>query len=74
MAEAYAAWAEKMAQERAVLLATAHGEVEEAAQRVSALKGKLVATRQARHAVKEKLPNLAAKAATIDWRWVAVEE
>jgi hypothetical protein len=45
MAEAYAAWSEKMAQERAVLLATAHGEAEEAAQRVSALKGKLVAMR-----------------------------
>jgi type II secretory pathway component PulM len=30
MAEACAAWAEKMAQERAVLLATAHGEADEA--------------------------------------------
>jgi hypothetical protein len=30
MAEACAAWAEKMAQERAILLATAHGEADEA--------------------------------------------
>jgi hypothetical protein len=43
MAGAHAARAEKMAQERVVLLATAHGEVDEMAQRVSILEGELMA-------------------------------
>jgi hypothetical protein len=43
MAGAHAARAEKMAQERVVLLATAHGEVDKMAQRVSILEGELMA-------------------------------
>jgi hypothetical protein len=45
MPETQVARAERMAQERAILLATARGEADEAAQRVSALEGKLAATR-----------------------------
>jgi hypothetical protein len=45
MPETQVARAERMAQERAILLATARGEADEAAQRVSALEGKLTATR-----------------------------
>jgi hypothetical protein len=45
MAEIHAARAERMAQERAILLATPRGEVDEAAQRVSTLEGELVARR-----------------------------
>jgi hypothetical protein len=47
MAETCAALAEKMAKERVVLPATACGEADEAAWRVSALEGELMATRQA---------------------------
>jgi hypothetical protein len=45
MAEAHLAQAEGMAQERFVLLATIHGEVDKAARRVSTLEGKLMAMR-----------------------------
>jgi hypothetical protein len=41
MAKTHAAPAERMAQKRAVLLATAHGEADNAAWRVFALKGEL---------------------------------
>jgi hypothetical protein len=74
MAGARTARAEKMAQERGVLLATAHGEVDTVAQRVSALEGELVAVHQARDAAEAKLPSLAAKVVAVDQRWVAVEE
>jgi hypothetical protein len=40
---ARAAQAERMAQEKAVLLATTHGEADEVAQRVFILEGELVA-------------------------------
>jgi hypothetical protein len=59
MAEARATQAEKMAQESFVLLATAHGEADMVAWRVSVLEGELMATRWAWDAAKEKLPNLA---------------
>jgi hypothetical protein len=42
MVGARAARAERLAQENVVLLASAHGEVDEAARRVSHLEGKLV--------------------------------
>jgi hypothetical protein len=59
MAEARIAWVEKMAQERAILLA---------AQRVSILEGELMAARQARDTAIEKLTSLAAKVAAADQR------
>jgi hypothetical protein len=42
MAGAWTDWAERMAQERAVLLAFAHVEANEAARNVSLLEGELV--------------------------------
>jgi hypothetical protein len=45
MAEARAAPAERIPQERVVLLATTHGEEDEAAQRVSALECELMVAR-----------------------------
>jgi hypothetical protein len=45
MAEAHAASAERIPQERVVLLATTHGEEDEVAQRVSALECELVVAR-----------------------------
>jgi hypothetical protein len=59
MAEARIAWVEKMAQERAILLA---------AQRVSILEGELMTARQAWDTAIEKLPSLAAKVTTADQR------
>jgi hypothetical protein len=59
MAEARIAWVEKMAQERAILLA---------AQRVSILEGELMAARQAWDTAIEKLPSLATKVAAADQR------
>jgi hypothetical protein len=64
MAEARTAWVGKMAQERAVLLATARGKADVAARRSSILEGKLMAVRRARDAAEEKLTSLAAKVAT----------
>jgi hypothetical protein len=54
MAETRAARAERMAQERAVLLATSRGEADEVAQRASALEGELVVAHQARETTKVK--------------------
>jgi hypothetical protein len=45
LAETRVTRVERMAQERVVLLATAHGEVDEAAQRVSTLEAELVGMR-----------------------------
>jgi hypothetical protein len=45
MVETHAARVEMMAQERLVLLATAHGEANEAAQRVSTLDSELMTVR-----------------------------
>jgi hypothetical protein len=57
----HAAQAERMAQERTVLLATARGEASEAAKRVSALESELVAAHWARDTAKGKIPRLAKK-------------
>jgi hypothetical protein len=74
MAEARAAWAKKMAQERVFLVATARGEVDEAAQRVSVLEGELAVVHQALDITEKKLPSLAAKATTaIQWQVAAKE-
>jgi hypothetical protein len=54
MAETRAARAERMSQERAVLLATSRGEADEVAQRASALEGELVVAHQARETTKVK--------------------
>jgi hypothetical protein len=66
LAEARAAWVEEIAHERAVLLAIAQEEADEAAQRFSILEGELRAAHRAQSAIKEKLPSLAAKAVTSD--------
>jgi hypothetical protein len=60
MAETRAARAEKMAQERAILLATIHSEVDEVAERISILEGDLVAVRQAQDAIEGKFMSLSA--------------
>jgi uncharacterized protein (DUF111 family) len=74
MVEACTTQVERLAQDRAVLLATTHVEVDEVDQRVSFLEGELVAACPAWEAVEEKLPSLAAKASAVDRRWVAAEE
>jgi Flp pilus assembly secretin CpaC len=74
VAEACIARAEKMAQQRVVLLATACGEANEVAQGVSILEDELVTTRWAQDVAKEEFPGLAAKAAAADRRRVAIEE
>jgi ABC-type phosphate transport system ATPase subunit len=53
--------AERMAQEKAVLLATARGEMDEVAQSASILEDELVVARWARDATEEKIRSLAAK-------------
>jgi hypothetical protein len=63
-----------MAQEKAVLLATTHGEADEVAQRVFILEGELVAMRWAQHVIEEKLLGLAARVATTNPQWEAIEE
>jgi hypothetical protein len=50
MVGTHAAQAERMAQERAILLVTTHGEANEVAQRVFILEGELMAARRARDA------------------------
>jgi hypothetical protein len=74
LAETHAARAEKMAQERLILMATAHGEADEATQRVSALEGELAAMRQAQDAAEGKFLSLLALAAVGEWPGAAVEE
>jgi hypothetical protein len=66
MAEANTTQVEKMAQEKVILLATAHWEADVAAQRISILEAKLVAVLRARDVAEEKLPSLAAKAVAAD--------
>jgi hypothetical protein len=63
-----------MAHERAIMLATAQGEANEVAQRVSILERKLMATRRARGTAEEKLPNLTTKVAATDQQRVGAEE
>jgi hypothetical protein len=53
---------------------TARGEVDEVAQRVSILQGKIMPVRRAWDATVEKILSLAAKAATADRRWELVVE
>jgi hypothetical protein len=67
MAEARIARAEKLDQERVVLLAAAQREMDEAAQRVYALEGELVAACRSQDVLEEKLPSLANQAAIVDW-------
>jgi hypothetical protein len=74
MAETCAARAEKMAQETAVLLATVHDEADEMAQRVCALEGELVVTRQAQGMAEGKILSLSSQAATAEWRRAVAEE
>jgi hypothetical protein len=63
MAGPHTAQAERMAQERVILLATARGEASKVAQRVSALDVELVATRRAWDVTEHKIPSLAARTA-----------
>jgi hypothetical protein len=70
MVEARAARANDMAPQRAILLATIHGEVDEVAWRVSILEGELRAVSWLCGAAEQKLPSLAAMATTVDRRWV----
>jgi dGTP triphosphohydrolase len=74
MAGARTAQADRMAQEKVILLATTRGEADEAAWRVSVLEDKLVATRPAQDATKEKFPSVAAQAVMAHRRWEATEE
>jgi hypothetical protein len=68
MARAQASQAERMAHESAVLLSSAHGEADEAAQKVSLLEGVLTGARQAWDTVEAKLPGLVDKAVDADER------
>jgi hypothetical protein len=74
MAEAHAARAERMALERAALLATTHGEADQATQRVSTFEGELVATRRARDVAEEKFLSLSSNADATVRRQEVVEE
>jgi hypothetical protein len=74
MAAAHTSQAERMAQEQAILLATACDEAVEAAQMVSILEYKLMATRQARDVAEEKLLSLMAHVAVTDHQWEAGED
>jgi hypothetical protein len=49
---------EELAHERAILMATSHGEVDEVARRVFALEGELEVAHQDHGATEEKLPSL----------------
>jgi hypothetical protein len=66
MAGVHATQAERMAQEKAVLLVTTRGEVGEVAQRVSVLENELEATCHAWDAAERKIPSLTAKAVVAD--------
>jgi hypothetical protein len=68
MAEAWVARADRMAQESAILLASAHGEDSDVARKVSLVEGQLAVARQAWDAVKAKLPGLVDKVADTDRR------
>jgi hypothetical protein len=59
--------AERVAQEGAALLASAHVEADEVVRRVFLLDGKHVAACQAQDTIEAKLSSLAEKAATTDW-------
>jgi hypothetical protein len=60
--EARAARAERKARESAALLASAHGEVDEVAQKVMLLESELVVVRQAQNMAEVKLPDLVDRA------------
>jgi hypothetical protein len=69
MSEAQAARAERRAQESVVLLASARREADEAAQKVTLLKGGLVVVWQAWDTAEAKLPGLTDKATYVDRWW-----
>jgi hypothetical protein len=73
MAGVRATQAERMAQDKTILLMATHGEAAEMTQRVSTLEDALVATHQAWDAVEEKILSLAAKVTAVD-QWREVEE
>jgi hypothetical protein len=58
MAGARAGWVEKTTQERSVMLASAHREADEVAQKACLLEGELVVERRARDTVELKLLSL----------------
>jgi hypothetical protein len=58
--------AERRAQERAILLTSARGEADKAAQKVILLKGELAVAHQARDTAEVKLPGLTDKAIDAD--------
>jgi hypothetical protein len=60
--------AERMAQERVILLAYTHGKADVVARKVSLLEGELAVVRQAWDTTKAKLLDLVDKAATTDQR------
>jgi hypothetical protein len=66
MAGTRATWVERVAKERAILLASTCIEVDEVVQRVSLLEGELVATRRAWDTAKVKLLSLVDKEADAD--------
>jgi hypothetical protein len=68
MAGVRTARAERMAQERVILLASTHGKADVAARKVSLLEGELAVVRQAWDTTKAKLLDLVDKAATTDQR------
>jgi hypothetical protein len=73
MAETRATRAERVAQERVVLLASTHVEVDEAVRTVSLLEGELVVACRALNAVKAELPSLVDKAVAADRLWEEAE-
>jgi dihydroxyacetone kinase-like predicted kinase len=74
MARVRATHAERTTWEKNALLATAHGEVVEAAQRVFALGDELVAACRAWEAIEDKILSLVAKMVTADQQQEATEE
>jgi hypothetical protein len=74
MAETRAARVERMAQERAVLLATSRSEADEVAQRASALEGELVVAHRAQETTKVKFQSLSPKPIAVERRRVEIEE
>jgi hypothetical protein len=68
MVGARTTWAEGMAPKKVIVLASAHGEVHEVAQKISLLEGELVVVHQAWDVAKAKLPDLVDRAATVNQR------
>jgi heterodisulfide reductase subunit A-like polyferredoxin len=66
MARARAAWAERMAHEKAILLASAHGEADVVARKISLLEGELAVALQVRDTTEVKLLGLVGQVAIAD--------